>query len=200
MHASEEKFRSLVEDTADWVWEIDVEGRFSYSNSSVEDILGFTAGQIIGRTLWEYIVPEEREKSKSFFEESAEKKRAFRNLVNHYNHRDGGTVFLEASGRPILDDEGKLVGFRGVCRDITQRMIADKILKESELWDGKVCVLQVTNTTERAVELRALVSAADASTAWSLRCEVREKLIDFIQKNYPQALPKLRAELHELRK
>lgn len=80
------------------------------------------------------------------------------------------------------------------------RKALQKILKESELWDEKVCVLQVTNTTERAVELRALVSAADASTAWSLRCEVREKLIDFIQKNYPQALPRLRAELHDLKK
>jgi small-conductance mechanosensitive channel len=73
-----------------------------------------------------------------------------------------------------------------------------QILNNSELWDGKVCVLQVTNTTERTIELRALMSAADASTAWSLRCHVREKLVDFIQKNYPQALPKLRAELHRV--
>ena len=69
------------------------------------------------------------------------------------------------------------------------------ILNQSELWDKKVCVLQVTNTSERAIELRALVSAADASTAWSLRCEVREKLVNFIRDNYPQALPKLRTEL-----
>lgn len=69
------------------------------------------------------------------------------------------------------------------------------ILNASELWDKKVCVLQVTNTTDRTVELRALMSASDASTAWSLRCEVREKLIDFIQKKYPKALPRLRAEM-----
>lgn len=74
-----------------------------------------------------------------------------------------------------------------------------KILNASEFWDKKVCVLQVTNTSDRTVELRALMSAADASTAWSLRCEVREKLIDFIKKNFPQALPKLRAELHQLK-
>ena len=74
-----------------------------------------------------------------------------------------------------------------------------RILKNSELWDKKVCVLQVTNTSERTVELRALMSAADASTAWSLRCQVREKLIDFIQKNYPEALPKLRTEFHRLK-
>ncbi|MHC4719751.1 MAG: mechanosensitive ion channel family protein [Planctomycetota bacterium] len=75
-----------------------------------------------------------------------------------------------------------------------------KILNESELWDKKVCVLQVTNATERTVEVRALMSAADASTAWSLRCEVREKLIEFIRNKYPQALPKFRAELGEPKK
>ena len=72
-----------------------------------------------------------------------------------------------------------------------------RILENSEHWDRKVCVLQVTNTSERAAELRALMSAADASTAWSLRCEVREKLVAFIQRNYPQALPKLRAEFEK---
>jgi len=72
-----------------------------------------------------------------------------------------------------------------------------KIAGQSQYWDGRVCVLQVTNATERTVELRALVSAADGPTAWNLRCEVREKLITFIQKNYPNALPKLRTEFGE---
>ncbi len=70
-----------------------------------------------------------------------------------------------------------------------------EILDQSDLWDGKVRVLQVTNTTERTMEIRALMSAQDASTAWDLRCEVREKLIDYIQQNYPDALPKLRGEI-----
>ena len=73
-----------------------------------------------------------------------------------------------------------------------------KILKDSELWDGKVCVLQVTNTSEHAIELRALMSASDASTAWNLRCYVRERLIEFIQKNHPDSLPQLRASFHQL--
>ncbi len=73
-----------------------------------------------------------------------------------------------------------------------------KILKKSKHWDGKVCVLQVTNTTDKTVELRALMSAVDASTAWTLRCEVREKLVLFIQDKYPNALPKVRAEFEKL--
>jgi len=72
-----------------------------------------------------------------------------------------------------------------------------KILKDSELWDGKVCVLQVTNTSEHTLELRALMSAQDASTAWTLRCHVREKLVEFIQKSYPDSLPKLRASFQQ---
>ena len=76
----------------------------------------------------------------------------------------------------------------------------ERILKGSANWDGKVCVLQVTNATERALELRALMSAADASIAWGLRCEVREKLIKFIQQDYPQALPKTRAVLDQPQK
>jgi small-conductance mechanosensitive channel len=73
-----------------------------------------------------------------------------------------------------------------------------KILNESEHWDKKVCVLQVTNATDRTMELRALMSAADASAAWTLRCEVREKLIEFIKVEYPKALPRLRTELYKL--
>lgn len=70
-----------------------------------------------------------------------------------------------------------------------------RILEAAEWWDHKVCGLQVTNTSERTVELRALMSAADASLAWDLRCHVREKLLAFVCKNYPHTLPRLRAEL-----
>jgi small-conductance mechanosensitive channel len=75
-----------------------------------------------------------------------------------------------------------------------------RILQDSKLWDGKVRGLQVTNTTEHTVELRALMSAPDASSAWDLRCEVREKLVEFIQKNYPDGLPKVRAEIRNFSK
>jgi small-conductance mechanosensitive channel len=78
------------------------------------------------------------------------------------------------------------------------RVELQKILKDSGLWDGKVCVLQVTATSERSLELRALMSAPDASTAWNLRCHVREKIVEFIQKNYPESLPKLRTSFQQL--
>ena len=69
------------------------------------------------------------------------------------------------------------------------------LLEKTELWDGKVRSVQVTSATERTMEIRALMSAADASAAWDLRCEIREKLIDFIQQHYPDSLPKIRGEI-----
>jgi len=67
-----------------------------------------------------------------------------------------------------------------------------RILRESAHWDGKVNVLQVTEARERTLELRALASAASASRAWDLRCEVREKLVAFLRERYPETLPRVR--------
>lgn len=75
-------------------------------------------------------------------------------------------------------------------RDELQRIAAG-----SSRWDGRVCLLQVTEAGERALQLRALVSAADSGKCWDLRCEVREKLIEFVKERYPEALPRLRGSL-----
>jgi len=67
-----------------------------------------------------------------------------------------------------------------------------RILEATPLWDKKVNVLQVTDAQQNGVEVRALMSAKDSPTAWDLRVHVREKLIVFLQKNYPESLPKTR--------
>jgi small-conductance mechanosensitive channel len=68
-------------------------------------------------------------------------------------------------------------------------------LKENERWDGRTCALQVTEATGSYVRIRALVSAHDAPTLWDLRCDVRERLVEWIRQEYPAALPRLRAEV-----
>lgn len=72
-----------------------------------------------------------------------------------------------------------------------------KIVRDSDLWDGKVCGVQVTNANQQTIEVRALVSAADSSKAWDLRCLVREKLLEFLQDKYSASLPKTRIELEK---
>lgn len=68
-----------------------------------------------------------------------------------------------------------------------------RMVEEHPLWDQRVCVLQVTDSKERTMELRCLVSASNSSRAFDLRCAVREHMVQFIQQHYPQSLPKTRA-------
>lgn len=74
-----------------------------------------------------------------------------------------------------------------------------RIVHAHPKWDGKFCGLQVTNTTEKTIEMRALISAGNSSDAWEIRCDVREQLIAFLQTRYPQCLPRVRAEVSNTR-
>ncbi|MCA8953167.1 MAG: mechanosensitive ion channel [Planctomycetes bacterium] len=80
------------------------------------------------------------------------------------------------------------------------RQELQRIVHETELWDGRVAVLQVVDAGERAIQLRALVSANSSPRAWDLRCHVREKLIAFLAREFPAALPTVRAELDSTRR
>jgi small-conductance mechanosensitive channel len=71
----------------------------------------------------------------------------------------------------------------------------ERIVKASPLWDGSVALLQVVDATERTMVLRALVSAHTAPNSWDLRCEIRERLLVWLRREQPQALPRLRAEV-----
>ena len=93
-----------------------------------------------------------------------------------------GTVFLYVDHTVPFDEVRAALG---------------EIIEASEYYDGRVWRLHVTNTTERTVEMRALMSAHSAPDLWELRCEVREKIVAYLQETYPDALPRLRAELHD---
>ena len=72
-----------------------------------------------------------------------------------------------------------------------------RLLQGCKLWNGKVNIVQVTNATEKTIEIRALMSANSSSDAFDLRCIVREGLIDFVRMHYPDALPLLRIDMKE---
>ena len=74
------------------------------------------------------------------------------------------------------------------------RSEAERICAHAPEWDRRICATQVTDTSERSMQVRVLVSAADSSLCWDLRCRMREELISFIQREYPQHLPQLRIE------
>jgi len=77
------------------------------------------------------------------------------------------------------------------------RKKAGEIVEASEKHDGRFWNVQITDADDKGMTVRVLCTAADASRAWDLRCEVREKLIAFLQQQHPAALPRLRAEVGE---
>lgn len=91
-----------------------------------------------------------------------------------------GTVFLYVDYRVPVDEVRRKLG---------------ELVEASEHWDGEVWRLHVTDSRERTLELRAMMSAPDAPGAWELRCEVRERLVGWLRDEYPEALPRVRAEL-----
>jgi small-conductance mechanosensitive channel len=70
-----------------------------------------------------------------------------------------------------------------------------ELVEQSKDWNGQVVSLLVTDTRETTMEVRATMSADDAGRVWNLRCEVREKMIDFLQREHPEALPRQRSEV-----
>ncbi len=72
---------------------------------------------------------------------------------------------------------------------------AQRICEAAAEWDKRLCQLQVVEAGQSSVQLRVLVTSADAGLNWDLRCKVREALVDFMQRAYPQHLPMMRAEL-----
>jgi small-conductance mechanosensitive channel len=70
-----------------------------------------------------------------------------------------------------------------------------ELVEQSKDWNGKVVSLLITDTRETTMEVRATMSADDAGRVWNLRCEVREKMIDFLQREHPEALPRQRSEV-----
>ena len=79
----------------------------------------------------------------------------------------------------------------------TLRHELERVVASTPLWDGRVAKLHITNITDKSVEIRALVSAANSTNVWELRCLVREQLIEFIKSNYPGWLPKLTMEMEQ---
>jgi small-conductance mechanosensitive channel len=114
------------------------------------------------------------------------------------------SYFIEKPFQNWTRNTSDLLGTAFVYADYTVpvdgvREELHRILQASGMWDGRVWGLQVTNATERTLELRALMSAPESSAAWDLRCYVREKLIAFLQQKYPESLPRTRGEITGLR-
>ena len=129
---SEERFRTLVEATSDWIWEVDARGVYTYASPKIRDLLGYAPEEVVGKTPFDFMPPDEAARIREQFAEIVAARRPFEHLENTNLHKDGGRVVIETSGVPIFDREGRLAGYRGIDRDITKRRQVEAALLESE--------------------------------------------------------------------
>lgn len=129
LRESEEKFRSLVESTSDWIWETNQQGVYTYASPRVYGLLGYATNEVIGKTPFDLMPEGEAQRMRSVFSSYAAEKKSFWLVENTNLHRDGRLVVMESSGVPIIDGWGGLKGYRGIDRDITGRKEAESTLR-----------------------------------------------------------------------
>ncbi|NLE29642.1 MAG: PAS domain S-box protein [Phycisphaerae bacterium] len=129
LRESEEKFRNLVESSSDWIWEIDVTGVYTYVSPQVETILGYKPKEVVGKPLFDLVPPDEAVRIAEILKDAKETGRSIITLENFHLHKDGRRVVLETSGIPIFNKAGKVIGWRGVDRDITERKRAEEEIR-----------------------------------------------------------------------
>ena len=125
---SESRFRQIAELTGEWLWEQDPAGYYLYSSNAVNQILGYSQEQIIGRHYTEFLTTHDQKTQQTY----ANSQQPYTALINHYQHRDGHQILTESSGLPIMNANGELIKWRGVDHDITVRMHFQEALIESE--------------------------------------------------------------------
>jgi PAS domain S-box-containing protein len=106
--------------TSEWIWEQDPSGRYIYSNAVVKDLLGYEPDEVLGKHYLGLFTREYREHITAEFPDSVDsspKDRSF-HLINRYHHKDGHEVITESTGEPVFDEEGNLIKWRGMDRDI----------------------------------------------------------------------------------
>ncbi|WBV45342.1 bifunctional diguanylate cyclase/phosphodiesterase [Pseudoroseomonas cervicalis] len=119
--AERDRLRAMLDTNSDWIWEVDAEGRYTFVSAHVEALLGYSPDQVLGRTPFDLMPPDEAARIGAAFAEIVARKAPFSGLLNRNCHADGRIVVLETSGVPLLAADGSLLGYRGVDRDVTER-------------------------------------------------------------------------------
>ncbi len=131
LQRSESRFRDLVESLSDWIWEVDLDGVYTYCYCSgvKEGMIGHD--RMVGKKFYEIPSLVNKQAALDFLESFAENPRSFFDFENLYVLENGDKYYYSSSGVPLYDEKGKLIGFRGIARDITGKRVAEQELQKT---------------------------------------------------------------------
>ncbi len=129
---SEEKFRSIVETTQDWVWAVNQDDLLTYSNPAVEAMLGYTPDELLGSMMLEHLHPDARDAVKQDIFSLRDRREGWSNLLMRWRHKDGSDRYLKSSALPVFDANGDFLGYRGTDHDVTAIKVFELELSEAK--------------------------------------------------------------------
>jgi PAS domain S-box-containing protein len=155
---SEEKFRSIVETTNEWIWAIDLEGNHTYTNPAIEQILGYKTEEILGSNVLDFVHGSDRVELEKLLEQRIMNQRGWTGLALRWKHKHDGYRYLESNGLPVFDPYGKLVGYRGANRDITERKLAEEALSQQA--ERAALTNRISQAVRRTLEVSEVFETA----------------------------------------
>ncbi|MDA3844262.1 MAG: response regulator [Candidatus Kapabacteria bacterium] len=165
---SEEEFRSLVENSSDIIWTVDREARYTYLSPRVKDILGFSPHELIGKTPFDLLADKDTALEQSMiFKNFILRQQKVKGVVSEIIGKDGRHIVLENNAEPFFDNNKNLLGYRGVARDITNRIKLDTAA-------GKLTFTrEILNRVDSEFPLKVLIAADHTFTADLLQTVLR---------------------------
>jgi PAS domain S-box-containing protein len=132
LRESEMRFRNLVESINDWFWEVDTNGVYTYVGPQIKTLLGYDPGQVIGKTAFDFMSPEDGRRVRAVFKALVADRCPIELLENTLVHKEGHPVVVQTSGLPVFDSQGKFLGYRGTDRDITEKLKLEDGLRQAQ--------------------------------------------------------------------
>lgn len=151
LNIEQKRFSQALTSSDIWVWEINLDGLYTYASENVKNILGYTSNEIINKLhFYDLFDLSINEKVKKVAFELINEGKPFINFENKNITKSGNVIYLETSGIPLYDKKGKVIGFRGADKDITSRKLFEKELRKSEfffrlVWDKSASAMRITD-------------------------------------------------------
>ena len=135
LRVSENRLRSLLSLSADWVWEQDAELRFTFFSDSMAPATGLDPGALMGHQRLADALSATDPQALADYEYSVAQRKAFHDLNYRFKHANGDTRYFRISGEPVFDEGGAFIGYRGIGRDVTQTTVAELQVQQLARFD-----------------------------------------------------------------
>ena len=153
LRESEKRLHDILMSSADFIWEVDKNGKYTFVSGNVKKILGYEPEELIGKTPFDLMEREEAERTGKIFQQIASQRKPVVDMENWNIRKDGKKACILTNGVPIVDEKGDLIGYRGVDKDITDRKIKEEELKKKTDESDRFSKLSVGREL-RMVELK----------------------------------------------